>query len=135
MHMNADDYIKKYAMRPHEEGGYYREIWQSPTLAADGTRSCASMIYYLLRAGEISRYHRLSSDELWLHLDGGIVTVTLSGSGETPVAEHHLLLGHDTHHVLIPAHTWQTATGPDEGFALLSCVVSPGFRYEDWELL
>lgn len=134
IHMKAQDLIEKYGMQPHAEGGYFCEIWQSSQKYIDSTRNCASIIYYLLSANEISRWHRLQSDELWLHHYGGEVTITLGGNGAAPDAGQKLVIGSHDFHAVIPAGTWQTAQGPAAEFALVSCIVSPAYDVREWEL-
>ena len=75
-------------LEPHPEGGWYRQTWVSPATVslADGrTRSAATLIYFLLPAGEASAWHRVASDEIWL-AHTGVVTLELGGSGAGPAA-------------------------------------------------
>jgi uncharacterized protein len=127
-------------LEPHPEGGWYRQTWAAgPTVeTAGGPRHTATLIYFLLPAGESSAWHRVASDELWLaHL--GAVTLELGGDGDAP--------GEPTPHVVgtavtegqlaqltVPARVWQR-TVPGLQDALVSCVVSPGFDFADFELL
>jgi predicted cupin superfamily sugar epimerase/ribosomal protein S18 acetylase RimI-like enzyme len=127
-------------LEPHPEGGWYRQTWVSPEAVRlpDGRdRATATLIYFLLTAGESSSWHRVSSDELWLaHL--GRVTVQLGGSGAAPVAAESIVIGADVAaserpQALVPGGVWQR-TVPSEADALVSCVVSPGFDFADFEL-
>ena len=124
----------------HPEGGWYRQTWASPesvTLSDGRVRPAATLIHFLLLAGESSAWHRVSSDELWLaHL--GAVTLQLGGPGPKPVDGETMLVGVDLSagertQAQVPAGVWQR-TVPGSADALVSCVVSPGFDFDDFEL-
>ena len=131
-------------LRPHPEGGWFRRTWTStvpvapPGTAPDVVRPTATAIHYLLQAGEESRWHRVTSDELWLHHSGPALELRLGGTGDEPGEPASALLGGDLaggqrFQVLVPAGTWQAA-GPASADVLVSCVVSPGFDFADWTL-
>jgi predicted cupin superfamily sugar epimerase len=124
----------------HPEGGWYRQTWASPqpvTLPDGRVRPTATLIHFLLPAGESSAWHRVASDELWLaHV--GAVTLELGGGGPAPVVGATVTVGVDLDsgeqaQVLVRAGVWQRTlvSGHD---ALVSCLVSPGFDFEDFEL-
>lgn len=132
-------------LEPHPEGGWYRRTWTSPvsvTLTdADGTervRPAATLIHFLLPAGEFSAWHRVASSEIWIWNGQGAVQLELGGDGdepdvdESPVLGGRLLRGERTQ-VLIPAGVWQRTVPSDED-ALASCLVSPGFDFADFTL-
>jgi uncharacterized protein len=126
-------------LEPHPEGGWYRQTWAAtPAVETPaGTRSTATLIYFLLPAGESSAWHRVASDELWLaHL--GAVTLELGGDGDAPGEPTPYVVGTavtegQQAQVLVPAGVWQR-TVPSLQDALVSCVVSPGFDFDDFEL-
>jgi predicted cupin superfamily sugar epimerase len=127
-------------LAPHPEGGWYRQTWVSPQQVSlpDGrVRPTATLIHFLLPAGESSTWHRVASDELWLaHL--GTVTLELGGDGATPAAATRVTVGVDLGsgeqaQALVPAGVWQRTLVSDRD-ALVSCLVSPGFDFEDFEL-
>lgn len=128
-------------LQPHPEGGWYRRTWQAVERVHtrdDRDRATATLILFLLPAGESSAWHRVASDEIWL-AHHGVVTLELGGNGSGPVADAIELLGSDLGagqqpHVVVPAGIWQR-TRPSNADALVSCVVSPGFDFEDFELL
>ncbi len=144
---NADEIIRKLQLESHAEGGWYRQIWLSELMipqnalsaAYDSDRNSASIIYYLLKKGERSAWHRLKSPETWMWLAGGRLTLTLGGTASRPKAQETFLLGSysdkdaDTH-LTIPANVWQTAEMDHGDFVLISCIMSPAFVPEDWEL-
>ena len=121
-------------LAPHPEGGWYRRTWTS-TVTVDtphGPRPSATAILYLLDG--VSRWHRVRSAELWCRHHGSPVVLRTGGAGGSPadVQDHRLDADHPQ--VLVPAGTWQTASllGPDP--ALVTCIVSPGFDFADFEL-
>lgn len=132
-------------LRPHPEGGYYRETYRSPeqlpveALPARyaGSRSFCTAILYLLPRGEFSAWHRLRSDELWhfhdgcpllLHSlapDGQLVTVLLGTSSEYS----------EVPQACVPAGWWFAAEPSDQGaYSLVGATVAPGFEFDDFEL-
>lgn len=123
-------------LAPHPEGGWYRQTWVSPETIAlpDGRlRPTATLIYFLLPAGESSAWHRVASDEIWL-AHTGTVTLELGGSGPAPADEAtSLAVDLRAPQALVPAGVWQR-TVPSDADALVSCLVSPGFDFEDFEL-
>jgi uncharacterized protein len=131
-------------LEPHPEGGWFRRTWTSdvavrpPGAGQDGDRPTATAIHYLLCSGEESRWHQVSSAELWLHHRGAPLELRLGGTGDQPGEATSVVLGpavEDGEHpqVLVPAGTWQAA-GPATADVLVSCVVSPGFDFADWRL-
>jgi len=125
-------------LQPHPEGGWYRETWRSPvpvTLPDGRVRSTATLIWFLLPAGESSRWHRVSSDEIWL-AHTGAVEIELGGEGPAPGATTSYLVSTadpSQSQVLVPAGVWQR-TRPGAADALVSCLVSPGFDFDDFDL-
>ena len=143
MHPDAARLQARLDLRPHPEGGWFRETYranlQLPAAALPpgyGTpRAAATSIFYLLVDGVVSRLHRLRGDELWLHQAGpGLVLHLLHTGG------HHerLPLGPGPDRFLqavTPAGTWFGAEVADPGgWALVACVMAPGFDPADWEL-
>ncbi len=122
-------------MRAHPEGGWYRETWRHhEVIETDrGPRALATAVAFLLRPGERSAWHRVSSDELWLWQGGGPVRLTLGGSGDHPEPADSVDLGVGGQH-LVPASVWQTAEPAGPRATLVACIVSPGFDFADFEL-
>jgi predicted cupin superfamily sugar epimerase len=127
-------------LQPHPEGGWFRQTWVSPetvTLPDERVRPTATLIHFLLPAGESSAWHRVASDEIWLAHTGTVV-LELGGSGADPRAGDRLRVGVDVEagevsQALVPADVWQR-TMPSAEDALVSCLVSPGFDFADFEL-
>lgn len=131
-------------LRPHPEGGWYRETWRAPQTFQPqgyaGPRAAATGIYFLLCPGEESAWHRVRSDELWLWHCGGPLELRLGGDGDAPAEPSVLLLGADLGagqlpQRLVPAGAWQAARPLTDQEVLVSCVVAPGFDFADFELL
>ena len=123
---------EKLGLEPHPEGGWYRQTWASPvtvTLPDGRVRPTATLIHFLLPAGESSAWHRVRSDEVWL-AHTGTVTLELGGSDDRPGAPERVAV--ETQ-VVVPAGVWQRTLSADAD-ALVSCLVSPGFDFEDFEL-
>jgi predicted cupin superfamily sugar epimerase len=130
-------------LAPHPEGGWFRQTWRTATelhQGQNGVRASATGIYYLLGPGEESSWHRVRSDELWLHHQGVPLALRIGGSGDDPGDVDEVILGPDlasgqVPQALVPAGHWQSARPRGGGSVLVSCVVSPGFEFADFELL
>ncbi|MBW7839658.1 MAG: cupin domain-containing protein [Chitinophagaceae bacterium] len=138
--MTAAAYIRALGLKPHPEGGFYRETYRSASKVdnAEGkTRNTATCIYYLLCDEDISHFHKIRSDELWLfHAGSALEILILKSNGELEI---HTLGGNpengEVFQVIIPAGLWFAARIREgKGFALASCIVAPGFDFEDFEL-
>ena len=130
--MTADDIIQKLDLQPHPEGGWYRQTWA----AANGPRPTGTCIYFLLKAGERSHWHRVDADEIWLYHAGAPLLLRLSETTDgpaTPVTLGPDLTANQHPQVIVPANAWQAAVS-EGGWTLVSCTVSPGFQFEGFEL-
>ncbi|MEM1186472.1 MAG: cupin domain-containing protein [Planctomycetota bacterium] len=147
----ADQIIELLSLEPLPgEGGWYRETYKSSTsipgaaLPTQGAeRSCSTQIYYLLRSGAVSALHRVKSDEVFHHYMGDPVTqlrVDPEGRAEVVVIGQDITIGQRPQ-VVVPAGWWQGAImtadleGNADAFALMGCTVSPGFEWDDFELV
>ena len=126
----AANLIAQLSLEPHPEGGWYRQVFKSPHRVKPDddrdSRSALTAIYFLLAEGQRSAPHRVRSDEIWIHLEGG--TVMLHIDDDT-----RRLSAHDERLVVVPANVWQSAEIEGD-YALVSCVVGPGFEFEDFTL-
>lgn len=130
--MTADEVIARLRLEAHPEGGWYRQDWAAPGQG----RPLGTAIWFLLKEGERSHWHRLDADELWLWHGGAPLILSLARSEAGPAEE--AVLGPDlTSGALprrvVPAEWWQAAR-PDGGWALVSCVVVPGFVFDRFEM-
>ena len=136
--MTVPELAARLALEPHPEGGWFRQTWVSDvqvTLPDGRVRPTATLIWFLLPAGECSAWHRVRSDELWL-AHTGVARLELGGDGPSPEPSGMVYVGTAAAQVaqsLVPAGVWQR-TLPGEADALVSCVVSPGFDFDDFEL-
>jgi uncharacterized protein len=130
-------------LQPHPEGGWFRETWRSAATFRppryDGERCAATAIYFLLCPGDESAWHVVRSDELWLWHAGGTLTLRLGGSGAAPDGATAITLGGDVAdgeqpQAIVPGGTWQSALPAGRAPALVSCVVSPGFDFADFQV-
>lgn len=151
------------ALKPHPEGGYYRETFRSAAQveSAGGLRPAVTAILFMVTAGSPSLLHRLRSDELWLAQGGApleLLTITRDGALErrllgipgSGACDDCVIAGEPAApapQLLVPAETWQAARVAEVGAArrgerhrgddrwsLVACIVTPGFSFADYEL-
>lgn len=130
--MTADDIIDRLSLTPHPEGGWYRQTWSGEEVP----RAAGTCIYFLLKAGERSHWHRVDATEIWHFYCGSPLTLRIAPSAAGPAVAHRLgpdLAGGAAPQIIVPAHYWQAAEATD-GWTLVGCTVSPGFRFEGFEL-
>ncbi len=142
--MRTKDYwVKNLEMSAHPEGGYYSVEYVSPHKISDneleisfkGQRALASSIYFLIEEGNVSNFHRLTSDEIWYYHDGEPLTVAvITPSGEYISYEIGLDFEKGQRpQVLVPAGSI-FGSYPTKDYSLVSCMVSYAFEFEDFEL-
>ena len=130
--MTADQIISFLNLTRHPEGGWYRQTWQ----AEDGPRPSGTCIYFLLKDGETSHWHRVDAAEIWHFYAGAPLILKLC---ENELGPAKLLnLGSDLERGEAPQHLvpegwWQSAETTGD-FTLVGCTVSPGFQFEGFEL-
>jgi predicted cupin superfamily sugar epimerase len=136
----ARELIEQLALQPHPEGGFYREVHRSSACVAplDGrpARAALTSIYFLLVEDGISRWHRVASDEVWLHLEGAPVVLHLLDEPTRALRRVQLgpLAGEAVPQCTVAAGSWQAAQ-LDGAHALLACVVAPGFEFSDFAMM
>ncbi|HEV3400207.1 MAG TPA: cupin domain-containing protein [Acidimicrobiales bacterium] len=131
--LSADDAVRLLGLEAHPEGGWYRETWRDTP--ESGGRGAGTAIYYLLEAGEESRWHRVDATEVWHLYGGGPMELSLSADGSSV---ERRLLGSDLAagqrpQQIVPAGVWQSAR-PLGAWALVGCTVSPAFEFAGFEL-
>jgi predicted cupin superfamily sugar epimerase len=141
MHPRAADLVSVLDLRPHPEGGFYREIHRSTSRVttgdARGERAAITTIYFLLTAGAQSRWHRVDSDEVWHFYEGDPLELLELDARATTLVRHRLgaVDGMVQRPVLtIPAGAWQAARSLGD-YTLVGCSVGPGFEFADFRLL
>lgn len=136
--MTARQWIDHLELERHPEGGWYKETYRSalqlPAEATDqqGPRAAATVIYFLLQHQERSHFHRIASDEHWFFHGGQALHIHVLQQDYT-----RLDLGLQQPQAWVPAGAWFAAelvVPEPEAFALVSCVVAPGFDFADFEL-
>jgi uncharacterized protein len=136
--MKATEMIQELQLQQHPEGGFFKETYRSSgTMLINGNeRNFMTCIYYLLEGKQKSMFHRLKSDELWLFHHGSALEIVVIDDGKaTSTILGNNIAKAESPQLLIPANTWFAArVKNEEGFALVSCVVSPGFDFNDFEM-
>jgi len=131
--MNVDDVIATLGLAPHPEGGFYRETYRH--IPEDGGRGDVTVIYFLLKAGERSAWHRIDATEVWLHHAGSPLLLDI---WQEDAKIQSLTLGTDfsagdAAQGIVPPHAWQTAQSLGD-WTLVSCTVAPAFLFETFEM-
>lgn len=126
--------IAQLGLTRHPEGGWYRETWRAEP-GPDG-RSAGTAILYLLEAGGRSHWHKVDADELWLWHAGAPLLLETAATDAEPTTRIRLggdIAAGDAPQHRVPAGHWQAARA-DRGWALVSCVVVPGFDFAGFTL-
>jgi uncharacterized protein len=135
--MGADALIARFGLEPHPEGGWYRRLHCSSVRVsvARGARAAVTTILYLLRAGELSRWHRVRSDEVW-HFYAGAPLELLRADPQLSAVETVTIGPPDSALpvAVVAADHWQAARSHGD-YSLLGCTVAPGFEFADFKLL
>jgi uncharacterized protein len=129
--MNAEDVIRLLDLKPHLEGGHFRETFRD---ASGEGRSHSTAIYYLLKAGEVSRWHRIDAAELWHWYAGDPLELKVDDGHRTEV--HVLgqrLTRGERPQAIVPGRCWQSARSLGS-YSLVGCTVAPGFEFSGFEL-
>ncbi len=132
--LQARDVVRILDLKPHPEGGFYRETWRSDVALANG-RAAGTAIYYLLDVDSYSHWHRVDADEIWHFYAGAPLALSVSADGRDAEARHlGPSLGAGQHPQLrVPAGWWQSAVSLG-AWTLVGCTVSPGFDFSGFEL-
>lgn len=142
----VDDLVRRLALQPHPEGGWYRETHRSPVILPQsalpegyaGSCSAFTSILFLLPTGGRSALHRIQSEELWLHHLGDDLRLEMTESADMAEPRRVILgPGPDAElQAVVPRRWWQTAEAlPGRaGYTLVGCVVAPGFEFADFEM-
>jgi len=138
--MKVDQIIKKLNLQKHPEGGFYKETYRdNRTVRFDKgeERSSSTAIYYMLTDDDKSHFHRVKSDELWFFHQGETLEIHIideDGNLRVELLGNNLQNG-ESPQVIVKRNLWFAAKIKNsKGFSLVSCTVSPGFEFEDFEL-
>ena len=130
---SAPDIIASLDLKPHPEGGHYRETFRDPAIDADG-RPRSTTIYFLLARGVRSHWHRIDAVEVWHYYAGDALTLQIADHDGT----RSITLGPDiaageVPQAIVPAYAWQAAESAGD-WTLVGCTVAPGFDFATFEL-
>lgn len=143
--MNAGYFISHLRLQPHPEGGFYKEVYRSSESIAPealpvrftGKRNISTAIYYLLRQGEHSLFHRIKSDECWHFYAGETLLIHIiepNGKYYCIKLGSNIYVG-EIFQFVVPAQAWFAAEPASESeFSLCGCTVAPGFDFADFEI-
>lgn len=126
---DAASVIAALDLRPHPEGGHYRETWRD--VPVGGGRGVGTAILFLLRDGEVSHWHRVDAAELWIWQAGASLALRLSPGGDVALGPN--LSAGEVLHRVVPVGVWQSARA-DRAWSLCCCVVAPAFQFDGFEL-
>ncbi len=137
--VNVAKIIEELDLKPHPEGGYYRENYRHPLRldSVNGNRNLATSIYYLLHDSQLSKFHRLTSDEIWYHHSGdsAIIHCFFQDSGYRKI-RLGAVENSGSYQVVLPAGTiFGAEVENNHGYFLAGCMVSPGFDFNDFEFV
>ena len=130
--LTGDDIIALFKLAPHPEGGHFRQTFRDER--GHGGRAHSTAILFLLKAGEVSHWHRVDAAELW-HWHGGAPLLLQVKDGDARL-DHRLgsdWVNGEQPHAAVPAHAWQSARSLG-AWSLVGCTVAPGFEFAGFEL-
>jgi len=134
--LSADDVIRLLDLQPHPEGGHYVETFRDGG-DVTGPRGASSAIYYLLREGEMSAWHRVTdASEVWHWHGGDAMELRVAPFGGGPATTIRLgpdIAAGERPQGVVPPGDWQTAR-PTGMWSLVGCTVAPAFQFDVWEL-
>jgi predicted cupin superfamily sugar epimerase len=131
--LTAADIIARLDLKPHPEGGHYRETFRDSRLDASG-RSASTAIYFLLARGERSHWHRIDAVEIWHYHAGGALKLQIAGGdGARTLRLGPDLAAGEVPQAVVPAQAWQAAESCGD-WTLVGCTVAPGFDFATFEL-
>jgi predicted cupin superfamily sugar epimerase len=129
----AADIIARLALKPHPEGGHYRETFRDEGLDGD-RRSRSTAIYFLLARGERSHWHRIDAVEVWHYYAGSALDLLIADdSGSRTIRLGPDLVAGETPQAIVPALAWQAAESRGD-WTLAGCTVAPGFEFAKFEM-
>jgi len=132
--LTASDVIRLLDLKPHPEGGHFRETIRDHH--ASGSRAHSTGIYFLLAAGERSRWHKVDAMEVWHYYAGAALTLEITLDKDGPIERIKLgpdLAAGERPQASVPPHAWQAAESQGD-WTLVGCTVAPGFDFSGFEL-
>jgi uncharacterized protein len=130
---SAAEIIARLDLKPHPEGGHYRESFRDTRLDEDG-RARSTAIYFLLSRGERSHWHRIDAAEAWHYYAGDALILQIADDrGRRSLRLGPDLAAGEVPQTIVPAHAWQAAESTGD-WTLVGCTVAPGFDFAKFEL-
>lgn len=130
--LSAADIIAKFDLKPHPEGGYFRETFRDKRLIEG--RAASTAILFLLARGQRSHWHRVDAVEIWHFYAGAPLKLSIVyGAAEEIVRLGADIDAGETPQLTVPARVWQAAE-PLGDWTLCGCTVAPGFEFSGFEL-
>jgi predicted cupin superfamily sugar epimerase len=133
--LGTAEIIRLLDLKPHPEGGHFRETLRDPHPATKG-RAHSTAIYFLLAAGERSHWHKVDATELWHYYAGAPLALEIAASMNSPIERVRLgpdITAGERPQAAVPAHAWQAAESLGD-WTLVGCTVAPGFEFAGFEL-
>jgi len=130
---SAADVIARLDLKPHPEGGHYRETFRDTNIDDRG-RARSTAIFFLLARGEHSHWHRIDAVEIWHYYAGDALTLRISDDdGSRSIRLGPDLAAGEVPQAVVPARAWQAAESTGD-WTLVGCTVAPGFEFAKFEL-
>jgi predicted cupin superfamily sugar epimerase len=131
--LSASDVIRLLDLKPHPEGGHFREVFRDARQVESG-RAASTAIYFLLARGERSHWHRVDAVEIWHWHAGAALELEIAhDKGRQRVKLGCDLASGERPQGIVPAHAWQAAQSLGD-WTLCGCTVAPGFDFKGFEL-
>ena len=129
----AAEIIARLELKPHPEGGHYRETFRDSRSDVNG-RSASTAIYFLLARGERSHWHRIDAAEVWHYYAGSALNLQIADDvGQRCISLGPDLAAGEVPQAIVPAQAWQAAESTGD-WTLVGCTVAPGFDFAKFEL-
>jgi uncharacterized protein len=129
----AAEIIARLELKPHPEGGHYRETFRDSRHDVNG-RSASTAIYFLLARGERSHWHRIDAAEVWHYYAGTALNLQIADdAGQRGIRLGPDLAAGEVPQTVVPAQAWQAAESTGD-WTLVGCTVAPGFDFAKFEL-
>jgi predicted cupin superfamily sugar epimerase len=137
-------WIQHLGLTPHPEGGYFKEVYRNENLISDvelsrtysGKRNLATSIYFMLESGQVSKLHRLQSDEIWYFHHGAPIKVhVFDDQYSTYILGTNYQLNQLLQLIIPAGAIFGAEVIGTKTFSILGCMVSPGFHFDDFELI
>jgi predicted cupin superfamily sugar epimerase len=131
--LTAADIIRILDLKPHPEGGHYRETFRDTATVGAG-RVASTAIYFLLAAGEVSRWHRVDAAEGWhWHAGAPLALTIVDDAGRRDLILSADLVAGERPQAVVPVRAWQQARSLG-AWTLVGCTVAPGFEFAGFEM-